>query len=45
MRDGNVALSVARAGQIVYTFDDDDMMTDGELLEGRTPTKQRNGMS
>ena len=36
--DGNVALSVARAGQIVYTFDDDDM--DMELLacsRGRTP--------
>ena len=35
--DGNVALSVARAGQIIYTFDDDVM--NGDVLEGTDPMK------
>ena len=35
--DGNVALSVARAGQIIYTFDDDDPDMDG--LQGTDPMK------
>ena len=38
--DGNVALSVARAGQIVYTFDDE--MTDTDMvLEGTDPMKAK----
>ena len=37
--DGNVALSVARAGQIVYTFDDEDPAT--MPLEGTDPMKAK----
>ena len=37
-QDGDVALSVARAGQIVYTFDDDDASTT-DVLEGTDPLK------
>ena len=37
--DGNVALSVARAGQIVYTFDDED--ADTPVLEGTDPMKAK----
>ena len=33
--DGNVALSSARRGQIIYTFDDEDISTDA--LEGTDP--------
>ena len=48
--DGNVALSVARAGQIVYDFDNENRrilpMTLPTCSRGRTPDrKQRNGMS
>ena len=38
--DGNVALSVARAGQIVYTFDDEDADTPA-MLEGTDPMKAK----
>ena len=38
--DGNVALSAARAGQIVYAFDDENMNTD-EVLEGTDPMKAK----
>ena len=37
--DGNVALSVARAGQIVYTFDDEDMAS--PALEGTDEDKAK----
>ena len=37
--DGNVALSVARAGQIVYTFNDED--ADSPALEGTDPMKAK----
>ena len=37
--DGNVALSSARRGQIIYTFDDEDMTTDP--LEGTDPMKAK----
>ena len=38
--DGNVALSSARRGQIVYTFDDDDTDTD-DVLEGTDPDESK----
>ena len=38
--DGNVALSVARVGQIVYTFDDELEATD-MVLEGTDPMKAK----
>ena len=41
MRDGNVALSVARAGQIVYAFDPDDMMTADEKLSRDGPQESK----
>ena len=37
--DGNVALSTARAGQIIYTFNDEDPGTDP--LEGTDPMKAK----
>ena len=44
-KDGNVALSVARAGQIVYTFDDDVVAAadedDDGVLEGTDPDKAK----
>ena len=36
--DGNVALSVARTGQIIYSFDDDDSAT-ADVLEGTDEEK------
>ena len=38
--DGNVALSSARRGQIIYTFDDEDDQT-GMVLEGTDPMKAK----
>ena len=39
--DGNVALSeVTRAGQIIYTFDDEDVDTD-DVREGTDPEKAK----
>ena len=42
-KDGNVALSVARAGQIVYAFDDELMPADDapDVLEGTDPDKAK----
>ena len=39
-KDGNVALSTARAGQIVYTFDDDSDADDA-VLDGTDPMKAK----
>ena len=44
--DGNVALSAARAGQIVYAFDDEIGVDDGDadtdnVLEGTDPMKAK----
>ena len=38
--DGNVALSTARAGQIIYNFVDEDAETD-DVLEGTDPEKAK----
>ena len=40
--DGNVALSSARRGQIIYTFDDEDVDADNDNpLEGTDPMKAK----